>query len=63
MTEITKTLILIQNLTLRQREEVRVHQMKKLLKINKLLSSRITKLKIIIDLMILKKNFKNKIKN
>ena len=57
MTEITKTLILIQNLTLRQREEVRVHQMKKLLKINKLLSSRITKLKILIDLMILKKNF------
>ena len=57
MTEITKTLILIQNLTLRQREEVRVHQMKKLLKINKLLSSRITKLKILIHLMILKKNF------
>ena len=57
MTEITKTLILIQNLTLRQKEEVRVHQMKKLLKINKLLSSRITKLKILIDLMILKKNF------
>ena len=57
MTEITKTLILIQNLTLRQGEEVRVHQMKKLLKINKLLSSRITKLKILIDLMILKKNF------
>ena len=57
MTEITKTLILIQNLTLRQKEEVRVHQMKKLLKINKLLSSRITKIKFLIDLMILKKNF------